>query len=138
MSKKPLHKLGTEINTGNSDSILASILQKLFIDLNIDHNTFHRLLERYILRSGLSRNMKEVSNIRGSLYRELMSTSITWKVFLKGISFLNVPKMHISIKLYHPVGTVTVHEKWVYLNPDGSVKDHSDIEINETDKENGN
>ena len=109
---------GPPIKTGPSDSVLASLFRTVLMDLGITAIRFEKLLDRYIIQAKLPNNVKEASSQRGNLRKELLKTTMSWKVFIKGLMFLNVIKFDITIRLYHPAGRVTEHIKTVRLDRD--------------------
>lgn len=115
MADKDTRPYGEEIMTGSSDSILASLFRTILMDLNVTAIRFDRLLERYINNARLPNNIKEASSQRGNLKKELLKSSMSWKVFVKGMVFLNVRKFDISIKLHLSSGLVSEHHKTVIL-----------------------
>lgn len=115
MADKDIRPYGDEIKTGSSDSILASLFRTILMDLNVTAIRFDRLLERYINNARLPNNIKEASSQRGNLKKELLKSSMSWKVFVKGMVFLNVRKFDISIKLHLSSGLVSEHHKTVIL-----------------------
>jgi hypothetical protein len=109
---------GPVIKTGPSDSVLASLFRTILMDLGITAIRFEKLLDKYIIQAKLPNNIKDASSQRGNLRKELLKTTMTWKVFIKGLMFLNVIKFDISVKLYHPNGRLTEHIKTVRLDRD--------------------
>ncbi len=107
---------GNEIKTGTSDSILASLFRTILHDLGITATRFNILLEKYIIKAGIPKNVKDISSQRGNLKKELLKNTMTWKVFIKAMIFLNVNKIDIRIRLHHPTGTITEHHKSVILD----------------------
>jgi len=108
-------KLSDEIKNGDSDSILASLFRTILDDLNIDIKRFDSLLENYITRCKLPKDPKNLSIVRSNKKRELLSLKLSWKVFIKGLMFLNVKKFDIQITLHHANKVKTVHSKSVIL-----------------------
>lgn len=115
MADKDIRPYGEEIMTGSSDSILASLFRTILMDLNVTAIRFDRLLERYISNARLPNNIKEASSQRGNLKKELLKSSMSWKVFVKGMVFLNVKRFDISIKLHLSSGLISEHHKSVVL-----------------------
>lgn len=109
---------GEEIRTGSSDSILASLFRTILSELGINWARFNVLLERYVVRANIPLNVKEISSVRGNLKKELLKSVMSWKVFIKGLMFLNVRKFEITVRLYHASGMITEHGKEVILDPD--------------------
>jgi hypothetical protein len=115
MLDRDTRPFGEEIKTGSTDSILASLFRTILMELNVTPIRFERLLERYITNARLPNNIKEASSQRGNLKKELLKSSMSWKVFVKGMVFLNVRKFDISIKLHHASGLISEHRKTIAL-----------------------
>lgn len=118
MSIKKHKQVASNIKTGNNDSILASLFRTILFDIGIDTGKFNILLERYMIRAGLPNNIRESSSVRGNLKKELLKNSISWKVFIKGLMFLNITKFELVIRLHHSNKIVTEHKKTVALDED--------------------
>lgn len=116
MIKDQIKAYGEEITSGTADSILSSVFRSILKDLKIGGERFNTLIHKYIVRANIPMNLKEVSSVRGNLKKELLKSAMTWKVFVKGISFLNVWKFEFTIRLYHMNGMVTDHSKTVVLD----------------------
>ena len=114
--KEAIRPYGEEIKTGTSDSILASLFRTILDDLNVNMSRFNILIAKYIIKANIPLNVKEVSSTRGNLKKELLRSVMTWKVFIKGLLFLNVLKFDITVKLYHLNGKVTEHGKTIILD----------------------
>ena len=71
--------------------------------------------EKYMAEAGLDTNIKQASNARRNLKKELLSTSLSWRVFIKGLIFLRVRKFDLNIRLYHNDGSITNHSRTVIL-----------------------
>lgn len=112
MLKKPLAE---PITGGSPDSVLSSLYRKILLDLGIDLVCFNRLTDQYISSSGLARYAKETTSVRGNIKKELLYDKMSWKVFLKGLTFLKIVKFDISVKLYHQNKKVTEHTRSVEL-----------------------
>lgn len=106
------------IKTGNAESVLASLFRSIMIDLNITVFKFNDLLNQFIVDpSKATKGMeKDPSSAKGNIKRELLAEVISWKVFCKGIRFLNIWKFEIRIKAYHESGEVTEHYKIVQVS----------------------
>ena len=117
---------GDEIKSGTSDSILASIFRNILMDLGITATRFDKLLARYISNSLIPVNIKESSSRRGNLKKELMKSSMSWKVFIKGLVFLNVKKFEISIRIFHDSDYITDHKRTIVLTNFQDLEDDDD------------
>lgn len=115
--KNQVRPYGEDINTGTTDSVLASMFRTILFDLGITPSRFDRLLDRYITDARLP-NIKEASSLKGNLRKELMKTSMSWKVFVKALVFLNIKKFEIEIRLTHGHAAIgdTIHRKIIVLD----------------------
>lgn len=116
--KEAVKDFGSDIKTGTTDSILAGVFRTILSNLNIDPAAFNSLLEKYIIKTGVPNNIKEISSLRGNLKKELLKSVMSWRIFVKGLVFLNIIKFDIAFTLYHAIGKVTIHGRTVTLDPD--------------------
>lgn len=123
------------IKSGGTDSVLAAWFRKILFELTVDPNRWNQLMNAYILdpRNGIKGNNKEQSSARGNLQKELMKRKMTWKVFCKGIRFLNVFKFEMDIRLFHVSGKISHHSLTVNMGnaldiPDDDKEDANDKE----------
>jgi len=107
---------GDKISSGTSDSVLASLFRTVLDELDINIHRFNILINRYMIKANIPINSEEVSSARGNLKKELLKSTMTWKVFIKGLLFINVKKFDIKITLYHANGSITNHNKTVVLD----------------------
>jgi len=105
-----------KIKTGSSDSILASIFRDILFNTGVTPMRFNTLIEKYIVRAKIPRDIRKLSSVRGNLKKELLKSTMTWKVFIRGLLFLNIKKMEISVKLHDATGRVSIHSKVVHLS----------------------
>ena len=122
-SKDRIVPLGEEIRSGGVSSVLASLYRNIQNGIGIDMGRFNQLLERYIIKSNIPTNIKEISSLRGNIKKELMKSSMTWKIFVKGLVFLNVRKFELTIKLHHANGNITEHKTIPIILDDYDVED---------------
>ena len=120
-------KIAEPIHTGGTDSILSSLYRIILFNLNIDTTRFARLMEQYIIKSQIPLNSKESNSVRGNIKKELLSSKMSWKVFIKGLVFLDIRKFEIVIRLHHPNKMITEHSKVVVL----TVQDGNNEETND-------
>lgn len=128
--REKLRTATNELGTGSSDSILAALYQRILIDLGIGTSKFTNSMEKFLSdpRNGYPQNIKERSSARGNLRKELFKVVMTWKVFCKGIRFLEITKFKVSVELHHPDGRITIHSsKPIILEdyPDGIPPKHT-------------
>lgn len=127
--------IDSEIIHGDSQSILSRLFRKfLYKRTNADKeaegsnsylSVFNVLLERYIVRSGINQNLKEISSVRGNLKKELLKSSMSWKIFIKGMRFLGVEKFKIQVTIYPKFGKPHIEEEIVIIS-DNYITDDDD------------
>lgn len=93
----------------DTDSVLASAFREIMFIMGVTPQKFMMLIADYIVKANVPTNMREVSSTRGNLKKELFKKAITWKVFVKGLSFLHVRRFIITIGLHHWNGKITEH-----------------------------
>jgi hypothetical protein len=104
------------IKTGTSDSVLASLFRSILFDLNVNIPKFNHLLSRYFINRNIKTNTDTINSLRGNLKKELLKDSMSWKVFIKGLSFLSIKKFELEIKLHHSNNLITKHTKIVIID----------------------
>lgn len=111
-------RLGGVAQSGGIDSVLAVLFQKILLDLRIRENQFHRLMESFLMNPRNARigDVKDRSRARGNLKKELFKNTMTWRVFIKGMRFLNIPRFELVIRLHHRNHTMTEHNIVVALD----------------------
>lgn len=120
---------GEQIHTGTPDSILAALYRDILSDLQIDESRFILKIGKHVERNTPPQGMKEISSIRGNVLKELMKSMMTWKVFTKGLSVLNIRKFEVSVKVMLKTGNVRASDVslMVLLDPNLIPKDKSEI-----------
>lgn len=105
----------TVIRSGGTDSVLASMFLKIISDLGINETRWNHLMTNYVMdkRNCIPANNRDQSSARGNLQKELLKRKMTWKVFCKGIRFLNITKFDFVIRAHHSNGKITEHTKSV-------------------------
>ena len=112
---KPYKPIAKAIKSGNDDSILASFFRTILFDIGIETGKFNILLEKYIKRAHLPNSTAGSSSTRNNLKKELLKPTMSWKVFIKGLVFLNIKKFELTIVLHHSNHHRTTHTKVVSL-----------------------
>lgn len=117
-----------------ASGVLAKLWRLILAERNITPLAWNELMKRYLNdpRNGIPADVRERSSARGNLHKELKRPRMTWKVFLKGLRFLNPPfGMEFSVKLYWQKETATVHtlrlgDGQMQLNDDADAPDDAD------------
>lgn len=104
----------------NTDKILADVYRELLDILDVDHIEFNRLMDMFLsdARNAIPQNIRKRSSVRGNLRRELLKPTMTWKVFCRGLKFLNAQSFVFIIELWHYNGRITLHKSLKILLDD--------------------
>lgn len=88
------------IRSGGTDAALASLFQTMMFNLRINPNQWNLYMRSYVTdpKNGIPNNNKDQSSAKGNLSKELLKNRMTWKVFCKGLRFINRPKFRIIIE----------------------------------------
>lgn len=107
MSSKPTgNKLNEILNKPDkaidqAQDVLSRLFQQILADLAITPPRWAAMMAHW--RAELSRlpgkTRKDVSIDRGNLNRNLMRSTMSWKVFMRGLTFLGVDRLRIEVHL---------------------------------------
>ncbi|EKD22615.1 MAG: hypothetical protein ACD_84C00038G0012 [uncultured bacterium] len=115
MSNKLQHMLASPdkgvTKTSGANGVLSRLWRQMLLDLNVGPARFGSLLQEYILdpRNGVPNNKKDQISTRGNLTKEFTRPHMTWKVFCKGLRFLNITKVKFIVEATHGNGRTTIH-----------------------------
>ena len=116
-----------ELDEDKSDSTEPNTLSLFFKDIlfNLDVGVllFEELLNRFMARTKIDRNLRSKTNIRGYIKKDFYAPRMSWKNFIKGMNFLCVLRMDLSITLSFRRGRVSTHQYSVQL---ASREDYAD------------
>ena len=84
-------------------------------------------------RNNVPKDRHSQSSARGNLHKELLKLNMSWKVFCKGLRFLRIFKIKITIETFHINGDRKIHTKEVdftnlQMEPPGSDLDDDNDE----------
>jgi hypothetical protein len=105
-----------EIN--DSNKAISILFHDVLFEMNVNTSKFSSLIAEYIEKANIPSNIKEISSTRGNIKKELLKNTISWKVFIKGLMFLNVSRFDIGVSLHHTNGKITNHYRSVNLGTD--------------------
>lgn len=103
----------TEKDLDKIESVLSTVFKQLQFLLGITIERYNELLKNYIIKAKVPNTQIDVSSARGNLNKELKKPTMSWKVFIKGLNFLNVVELNIGVQLYHKNGLTTTHYRTV-------------------------
>lgn len=97
--------------------ILAGLFRTILHENNVGGNKFEILLSDFInnARRGVMASRVKRHFTRGNLRRELEKGTMTFKVFMKGLRFMKIRFVTISVELTHASGRKSTHSAKVDL-----------------------
>lgn len=107
--KSKVQRFDKVIRSGNVGGALTSLYRTIMFGLGITADRYDALMARYIQKALFDTSRKEKAMVRIGLSKELLKESMTWKTFVKGIKFLNVPKFELYLTLWQSTGNMTMH-----------------------------
>lgn len=98
-------------STHGVSGVLSRLFRLILVELNISPMKFSALLADYVRdkRNRVPDNRHDQSSIKSNLTKELSRPDMTWKVFCKGLKFLQFTKFEICLKCYRRDGSHTLH-----------------------------
>lgn len=122
--------------TGGPASILYSLYYKILLDLGIGTPRFDTLLRKYVERTTKgSSNTKDESSARGNLKKELTNPKgMSWNVFIKGLTILNILGFDIQLTLKHPNKSTTIHNISIQLDYNAELEEEEETKDGRKDK----
>jgi hypothetical protein len=94
--------------------ILTGLWRQLLVMRDIDAWRWDKLMRKYLAdpRNGIRNNSRDLSSARGNLNKELKRDDMTFRVFLKALSFIDPIRVVFSVKVTFANGrTYTVSAK---------------------------
>lgn len=121
----------TDRGVDAAEGVLARLFRQILFDVNVNIYKWDSLMVKYLNNpiNGVPQNGKDRSSARGNLNKELRRPSMTWKVFRKGLRFLNPKGIRFEVHLEWDSKKKTVHSVTLSRNTD-----RSDIDDGESDE----
>ena len=130
-------QLGHILKSSNKDvhrkagpnGILANLYRKMLVELDVGPGRFSDFLREYVIdpRNGIAQTPKDLTTARGNLMKELSRSGMTFKVFLKGLRFLQVRRLDFCVMCYDYAGGTSIHKTLIDL---GGREDHRAVAPN--------
>jgi hypothetical protein len=101
----------------NVKKALAHLFRKIMLDLGIRTEIFNRLMEQYLmeLSQSTSASVKSRASARRNLHAELLKDTMTWRVFCKGMKFLNIPKFIARVTVTDAYGDTVTYDQLIRI-----------------------
>lgn len=94
---------------------LADMFKSAQETLQIDRNTFDKLMVRYIEFTRTPVGVRKLATVKGNFSKEFTADTMTWSVFVKSLVFLGVESFTYSLALTNIAGFTSFHQKKVSL-----------------------
>lgn len=108
--EKSSHSVEFDVNeTIEPGKVLSNLLRGIFFEKRVVDDKYNELMNNFIDSSRTVIHKRQRATIRAQLHKELYKDSITWKTFVKGLLFLQVPKFNIVTRVYHARKFATEH-----------------------------
>jgi hypothetical protein len=107
-----------ERDVKDPDTALYKLYNDVQMAVGMDVHMFNRLFNRYALGTRIPLNMKDISSARGNLNKELKKSTMSWKVFMKGLSFLSAEEVEFGIHVILYNGKLKSHYLKVLIEND--------------------
>ncbi len=104
----------------NQITMEGKILSEFYLDImkavGMTTDLYNELMIRYVNKACLTGSRKDRAGVRASLNKELLKPSMTWKTWIKGLVFLAITKVEVSLVLTHESRRITNHEDTILLD----------------------
>lgn len=109
-----LHRLLRESDRGTSKAQgpLARLYRQILFDLNITPHHFDTLMTRWLNdpKNKVPDHSARRSNDRGNMTKALLKSEMTFKSFIRAVSFLSPIKMDLEVRLHWSFNSkITIH-----------------------------
>lgn len=104
--------------TYGANGVLASLFRKMMYDIGMTNARWDVLMTEFIndVQNGVPGTQKDRTSMRGNLTKEFGRPQMTWKVFCKGLRFLQMREFEVVIRAKGPTGRVDEHTTgWIDL-----------------------
>lgn len=129
ITESSVSQMGTGIQSGGVDSILAGLWRKVLQDLEVDDAALLDRIDRYSKK--VTTNFPDrAAQIRGNLRTDVYKEAMTWYTFTKCLRVLGVEYFEIDFTLKH-LRSITTHRLKVKLD-DTFFEDEKDSEEKDT------
>lgn len=101
---------------GGVRGFFASFYRSILDDINMNHMWWDSLMKDWLsdYRQGAGEEpRKKITSMRGNLMKELGKPEMTWKVFFKGLRFLQPIKIEFSVRITWRTKKITEHTQTV-------------------------
>lgn len=98
-----------------SESILARIANRTYIELGVNATTLKGLIYRFVNSLNLGTDTK-LYYTKINLFNELTRNVMTFKVFMKAMTVLNASKVTFRVTVLTKAGKEVTVEEVVYMN----------------------
>lgn len=94
------------------NGILAALARRIIGELGVSVPRWQSLMADFVSdsRNGVPANQKDRTSMRGNLTKEFSRETMTWKVFIKFLRFLQAIRIVLTLEITWASGRVTEHK----------------------------
>jgi hypothetical protein len=110
---------------------LSRLFRQMLVDNSISPERFGRLMSDYLKnpKHKIPRNRKDMTSAQGNLGMALSLPQMTWKVFGKGLQFLKVLRIELTLKAFYESGAVKEHKTSITISEDYPIDDDEQMTV---------
>lgn len=88
------------ITMGSPDALLAGFYRQILSEIGIDMQRIGYMASRATIRAAPFSRVQNISSMRSKLIQEILHPSMTFKVFLKSLSFISARDLELRFDLF--------------------------------------
>jgi hypothetical protein len=94
------------------NGILAALARRILGELGVSVPRWQNLMADFVTdaRNGVPANQKDRTSMRGNLTKEFSRETMTWKVFIKFLRFLQAVRIVLVLRITWATGRTSEHE----------------------------
>lgn len=117
-------------DTQNARGLLARLYRQILLERGVTVEVAHRLMTAWVNdpKNRVPKTTRGASSERGNLIKELSRETMSWKVFVKGMKFLRVPRITFIVRCHNTEKTYTEHGISVKFHDFNSLLDEETTE----------
>jgi len=115
---------------------LAALYRSILDDISMNTMWWENLMNEFLsdYAKGVTASRKKITSMRGNLIKELGKDEMTWKVFYKGLRYLQPIRAEFSVRIHWRSKRITEHTKMLEFGDRANLAELLD-ELKETDED---
>lgn len=109
--------LPERLTEASPDSVLAQLFRTIARDNGLNIPILKTLLTRYLDKFRIPSVDVVSSDNKSNFMKEIASETMSWRVFLRNLTIIDIVKIDLKVTAYYRSKKVTDHLSTVYLDP---------------------